>query len=180
MTEAGSLHESRLRIRQQLLRAAEIDRRRQRLDADYPETHAGLTLRCTKKHPGGKSPKVAEVHATAYGTFFASTLPWAKSDATTLRPWVEETHLASLYRDGSLDLDDDQLLRSAIENVEWLRQHGPGDRSWIATRAQRAHRIREILDLPYTEGRLSLWTRCPSHLEDFEAVDPTHLLRALR
>jgi hypothetical protein len=171
----------RTTIREQLDRMAEVRRRLRLVEANH-ENHRGLTLRCSEKHEGGRSPKVAEVHATKDGIFFVSSIPWAKSDATTLRPWTEETHLSRLFADGNLDLDDDDLLQAAIDNLDWWKgdHGGPGDKSWIATREQRAHRIVEALDLPSAAGRLTLWVRCRDHLEDFDAVDPTRLVEALR
>ena len=105
-------------------------------------------------------------------------IPWARSDAITLRPWIEESHLSALMRDEHLD--DDELLANALANIEWWRSRGPGDKSWIANRRGRSHRIMEVLDLPSTAGRLTLWVRCPLHLEDFEAMEPRPLLEMLR
>lgn len=173
------LDEVRAQIAARVARVAEIDRRVALVQEDLHE-HLGLEIRCSKNHSGGKVPKIGEVHQTRYGTFFNSTIPWARSDATTLRPWFEEEHLSKLFSDRPDELANDQSLRDAMDNLEWWRDRGPGDISWIGDRAGRATKIIEILDLPETTGRRSLWVRCPAHLADFQALDPTRLVEQLR
>ncbi|WP_157682768.1 hypothetical protein [Nocardioides scoriae] len=177
MTE-GDLSTVRAAVRQQQTRAVEIERRRKALLGSEDRNGRSLTLRCTKGHGGGKQPMVAEVQATSQGTFFHSTLPWARSDAGQLRPWVADVYLARVLTGSSLD--DDELLSNALDNLAEMRKSGPGDLSWIADRAGRAHQILEVIDLPFAEGRIPLWVRCPLHLEDFEVVDPRRLVDRLR
>jgi hypothetical protein len=173
------LDEVRRQVRAQFARRQDIDRRAS-LALEHPQEHVGLSIRCSKSHARGKVPKIGEVHRTQYGTFFSSTIPWARSDAVKLRPWLEEVHLTNLFGDRPKEMADDQMLRSALETLDWWRERGPGDKSWIADRGGRATKILEILDLPYTEGRLSLWVRCPAHLDDFEDLSPTSLVASLR
>lgn len=144
-----------------------------------PGPWPGVAYRCTKSHTGGKQPKVADLLSTPFGAVFVSRIPWARSDGATLRPWSEEVYLAELFVDEN-HLQDDDLLRNAVSNLAHMRQHGPGDRSWLAARADRDVWIREVLDLPSTEGRRTLWVRCPQHLDDFESLDPSACMASLR
>lgn len=122
-SELAAVRES-IRVRQR--RADEVERRRQ-LVLSTPTERRALTISCDAPHRGGKSPKMAEVQVTEHGTFFVSRIPWAPSDATALRPWIEESHLVQLFRVGSPEFEDDGLLRSAIENLNWWKERGPGD-----------------------------------------------------
>jgi hypothetical protein len=162
----------------QQARAAEVERRRVAALADL-QAHPGLTVRCEKKHSGGKAPKMAEAHALPAGIFFISRIPWAPSDASTLRPWIEESYLSTLMADPA-HLADDQLLASALDNLDFWRTSGPGDLSWIATRVERVHQIIEVLNLPDRFGMRTLWMRCPLHLDDFEVINPDHVVQKLR
>lgn len=179
MITMQELADIRVTVRTQQERMAQVEQRIG-LALAHADEHGGLRIRCPRPHRGGKGPRLAELHATAYGTIFISTIPWAPSDATALRPWIEETHLSQLFRGRGPDLDDDDLLRAAVENLRWWQSRGPGDHSGLAERKQRAHVVREVLDLPSTDGRLSLWVRCPVHLDDFEELDPSNLMNTLR
>jgi hypothetical protein len=174
------LNSVRVLVRAQIARTAEVHRRAELFESDEPASWRGLQLRCEKPHAGGKKPKVAEVHATRFGIFYVARLPWARSDANRLLPWVEETHLERTFRNDPSQLEDDDALRTQLEQIEWWRENGQGDLAWLAERSAREHRLVEILNLPDTAGMLTLWSRCPAHLDDYEEIDPARLLEALR